>query len=205
MTWTLPPHFGASGGISGKASMHGPLAGILAAISRSVVFTLLRIGAGSGRSSGDGVCHAPPSLLRSWLSLGALYSLSAEFWTIMFSYRSMGRMFKSWCKGSRGVVRNVPDISLTASFWTVCSFLTSITCFPLYHSWHPYVRTGRQMALYARRHRAWSSPRTELPSSCRDLRVARARLHIMSTWCVHDSRVSKKKPRYLMVFTAATL
>ena len=79
MTWTLPFHDGASGGMSGKASIRGLVAGTLAARSHRVILTLLLIGAGSGRLSVVGLRQAPPSLLSSWLSFGTLYNLSAEF------------------------------------------------------------------------------------------------------------------------------
>ena len=59
-------------------------------------------------------------------------------------------------------------ITLTVSFWTACSFLTSPACLPWNHSWHPYVSTSRQIALYARHQLAWSRPQTELPRSCRE-------------------------------------
>src|SRR6266446_2951766 len=146
MTWILPFHVGAPGGRLGKDSMRGPFAGTLLASSCRVVLTLWRIGAGSGRSPGVEVYQAPPSLLSSWLPFGVLYSRRAEFWTSMFSRKSIGKMFSSWWRGSRGVVRKVPEINLTASFWTTWSFLTSVTCFPVNHSWHPYVRTGKHMA-----------------------------------------------------------
>jgi hypothetical protein len=151
-TFTRPFQFGAPGGRSGKGSTRGPFTGTLSASSLRVVLVLALFGAGSGRSLAFVDCHALPSLFNSWLSFGALYNLKAVFWSIMSRRRSMGRMFSSWCRGSRGVVRKVPDISFTASFCTICSFLTSPICLPVYHSWHPYVRTGRQMALNASLH-----------------------------------------------------
>ena len=98
-----------------------PFNAVLVASLRRVVFTTGPTGTGSDGSSGFGVCQAPPSHLSSWLSFGVLYSLSTVFCTIMFSCRSIGRMFSSWCSGSRGVVWKVPKISLTALFWTFWS------------------------------------------------------------------------------------
>jgi hypothetical protein len=79
---------GAPAGMSGKGSMRGPLACTLAARARRFVFALLLFGVGSEGSVG-----------------------SAVFCVSMFSLRSIG---KSWCKGSRGVVRKVPEITSLA-------------------------------------------------------------------------------------------
>jgi hypothetical protein len=119
-------------------------------------------------------------------------------------WRSMGRIVSSWCSSSQGVVRNVPNMILTALFWTICSFFTNITCFPLYHNWQPYVSTGRQMALYANFHLACLSPLIKFPSSCSTLRDAQAQLHMIFMWCDQLRCASKKKPRYWRVFAAWT-
>ena len=50
--------------------MHVPRTGTQAARVRSVVFVVFRDGAESERSSGDGTCQAPPSLMRSYCQLG---------------------------------------------------------------------------------------------------------------------------------------
>jgi hypothetical protein len=59
----------------------------------------------------------------------------------------MGKMLSRWWSGSLGVVEKALAMILTASFWTTCSFLTRVFCFLVNQSWHPYVRTGRHMAL----------------------------------------------------------
>src|SRR5216684_1820471 len=141
MNQTCPFQLGAPGGRSGKWSIHGPFIGTLVARVRSTVFTLALFDVGSSKSPAVGECHTPPSLMSSWLPLGALYSLSAIFWSSMFRRRSIGRMLRSWCNGSCGVVWKVPEISLTTSFWMTCSFLTSVICLPVYQSWQPYVST----------------------------------------------------------------
>jgi hypothetical protein len=103
-----------------------------------------------------------------------------------------------------GVVRKVPEIILTVSFCTVCNFLTKVICLPVNHSWHLYVSTGRHMALKASFQLAWSSPLTEFPSSWRALSVAHALLHTVSMWWVQLRHMSKKKPRYRIVFLVGT-
>jgi hypothetical protein len=109
---------GAPAGRSGKGLMWGPFAGTRAAKARRVDFALLLFGVGSGWSLAVGMCQLSPRRMRSWLSLGSLQRRSAVFWVSIFSLRSMGKILRSWCRGSRGAVRNAPDITRTASFWT---------------------------------------------------------------------------------------
>ena len=59
-------------GMSGKELMQVPRTGTQAARVRSVVFVVFCDGAESERSSGDGTCQAPPSLMRSYCQLGVL-------------------------------------------------------------------------------------------------------------------------------------
>ncbi len=141
---TLPFQEGAPAGRSGKVSIRRFLAATLEARERSVVCAFGLFGVGSGASLGRYVYQSPPSRLRSWLSLETLYSRRLVFCASIVSLRSTGRMDESWWSGSRGAVRKAPVLTLTASFWTVWSFLTSVTCLPLYHR---YVSTGRQIAL----------------------------------------------------------
>src|SRR6266702_4790756 len=77
----------------------------------------------------------------------------------------MGSMRAIWSRASHGAVRKAPVITFTPSFCTFCSMLMSPFGLPpmVYQSWHPYVRTGRQTALKARRQLAIESPHTEFP------------------------------------------
>src|SRR5712675_1746218 len=98
----------------------------------------------------------------------------------MSNRRSMGRMESSSCSVSLGVVLKALLMIFTASFCTVWSFRTRVRCFPVYHTWQPYVRTGRHIVLYASLHCAKSMPRVELPKSFSILRVVHALLHRIS-------------------------
>ena len=88
------------------------------------------------------------------------------------------------------------EIIFTALFWMSCSLLTRAFCLPLYHSWHPYVRTGRQIVLKASRHWAKLRPQMEFPRICSAFSDARVLLHMTSTWRSHHSLWWIKKPRY---------
>ena len=73
-----------------------------------------------------------------------------------------------------------PLMMQTALFWTLWSFKTSDFCFPVNHNWQPYVRMGRQTALYISLHCAKLIPWMELPRTWRDSREAHALLHMIS-------------------------
>ena len=137
ITFTQPFQSGAAAGVDGKGLICGLLAGTWVASLHSVDAVLLLFGMGSGGSLGSSMCHSPSRHLKSWLSCGTLYRCSAEFCKSMFSLTSMGKIASSWCKGSQGVVQNVPKMILTASFRTVWSFLMSVFCLPVNHIWHP--------------------------------------------------------------------
>ena len=119
ITFTQPFQSGAAAGVGGKGLIHGPLAGTQVASLHSVDVALLLFGVGSSGSLGSGMYHSPSRHLKSWLSCSTLYRCSAEFCKSMFSLTSMGKIVSSWCKGSQGMVQNVPEMILAASFWTV--------------------------------------------------------------------------------------
>src|SRR5712675_1868080 len=102
----------------------------------------------------------------------------------MSNRRSTGRMESSSCSGSLSVVLKALLMIFTASFCTVWSFHSRVCCFPVYHTWQPYVRTGRHITLYASLHCVKSTPCVELPKSFSILRAARALLHRISTCLV---------------------
>ena len=90
----------------------------------------------------------------------------------------MGRMAQSWWRGLAGVVQKAPMIHLTTVSWT-CWRVMEKAFWPLYQMRELYVRTGRQMVLYARCQLPWSRPHTEFPSSWRAFRVPQVCIAIM--------------------------
>ena len=59
--------------------IHSPFGETLAASMWSDVLVLLLFGVDRTWLLGEGVCHSPPSCLRSWLFFDTLYSWSVEF------------------------------------------------------------------------------------------------------------------------------
>jgi hypothetical protein len=69
-TVTLPPQWGAPGGVSGKALMQGPLGSTWLARAHSAILALERVGVGIGW---PGVrCQSLLSQIRTWLDFWSL-------------------------------------------------------------------------------------------------------------------------------------
>src|SRR5258707_13989652 len=87
----------------------------------SAVFSCLWGGAGSGRSLVSRLDDLPPSRLRVWLAFGTHSRWRVELAVRVFSRMLMGGMLRRWCRGSRGAVRNEPNMIFTTLFWTSCN------------------------------------------------------------------------------------
>ena len=73
-----------------------------------------------------GTYHLGLRQRRSWEARGNLYSLKAEVWVNLAKWCRMGSICVSSNRASRGAVRNAPATTLTISFWTLWSMLTSL-------------------------------------------------------------------------------